>query len=445
MTASLSLRGPRGHWLLGNLPEFRRDMLGFLTRCARDYGDAVLFRLGPKRIVLLSHPSLVEEVLVTGNRHFTKHYVLRLLIPLLGSGLLTSEGGFWLRQRRLMQPAFLRDRVASYGPVVIDYANRILAEWHGGETRDLHAEMMRLTLGIAARTLLDVDAMDRAGAVARAFEQILADFSYRFESAYPLPLWLPTPGNRKVKQALAQLDEVIHGIIKERRAGDAGRNDLLSILLRARDAEDGRGMTDQQLRDEVMTLFVASHETTANALAWTWYLLAMHPEAEAQLLSDLDAALGGRAPSAADLPRLGCAERVIWEAMRLYPPAYAFGREALRDCTVGGHRLPEGITVLISQWVLHRDPRFFDAPEEFRPQRWANGLAQRLPRCAYIPFGAGPRVCIGNTFALMEATLILATLARAFRFALVPGQAVKPWPSITLRPADGIKVALHRR
>ncbi|HEY7423135.1 MAG TPA: cytochrome P450 [Gemmataceae bacterium] len=445
MTASLSLPGPRGHWLMGNLPEFRRDMLVFFTRCARDYGDAVLFRLGPKRIVLLSHPSLVEEVLVTGNRHFAKHYILRLLVPLLGSGLLTSEGDFWLRQRRLMQPAFLRDRVASYGPVVIDYANRVLAEWRGGETRDVHAEMMRLTLGIAARTLLDVDAMDRAGSVARAFEQILADFSYRFESAYPLPLWLPTPGNRKVKQALAQLDAVIHGIIKERRAGDAGRGDLLSILLRARDAEDGRGMTDQQLRDEVMSLFLASHETTANALAWTWYLLATHPEAEAQLLSELGAALGGRAPTAADLPRLGCAEHIILEAMRLYPPVYAFGREALRDCTVGMHQLPAGTTVLMSQWVLHRDPRFFEAPDEFRPQRWANGLAQRLPRCAYIPFSAGPRVCIGNTFALMEATLILATLAPAFRFAVVPGHVVKPWPSVTLRPADGIKVVLHRR
>jgi cytochrome P450 len=445
MSAAPSLPGPRGHWLLGSLPEFRRDMLGFLTRCARDYGDAVLFRLGTKRIVLLNHPSLVEEVLVSGNRHFAKHYILRLLVPLLGSGLLTSEGDFWLRQRRLMQPAFLRDRVASYAPVVIDYANRVLAEWRDGDTRDLHEEMMRLTLGIAAKTLLDVEATDRSGAVARAFEQVLADFSYRFESAYPLPLWLPTPWNRKVKRALARLDEVIHGIIQERRAADSGRGDLLSILLRTRDAEDGQGMTDRQLRDEVMTLFLAGHETTANALAWTWYLLATHPEAEAQLLADLGAALGGHAPTAADLPRLDCAERVILEAMRLYPPVYGFGREARADCTVGGHRLPAGTTVLMSQWVLHRDPRFFDAPDQFRPGRWAGGLAGRLPRCAYIPFSAGPRVCIGNTFALMEATLILAALAPAFRFALVPGQVVKPWPSVTLRPADGINVVLHRR
>jgi cytochrome P450 len=445
MTATLSLPGPRGHWLLGNLTEFRRDMLAFFTRCARDYGDAVVFHLGPKRIVLLSSPSLVEEVLVTGNRHFVKHYILRLLIPLLGNGLLTSEGDFWLRQRRLMQPAFLRDRVASYGPVVIDYTNRVLAEWRDGETRDLHAEMMRLTLGIAAKTLLDVDALDHSGAVARAFEQILADFNRRFTSAYPLPAWLPTPRNRRTKRAIAQLNKVIQGIIRERRAGGAGRGDLLSILLRARDAEDGQGMTDRQLRNEVMTLFLAGHETTANALAWTWYLLATHPDVEGQLLADLDAALGGRAATAADLPRLGCAERVILEAMRLYPPVYGFGREAREDCTVGGHRLPAGTTVLMSQWVLHRDPRFFDTPDEFRPARWAGGLAQRLPRCAYFPFGAGPRVCIGNTFAMMEATLILAALAPAFRFTLVPGHVVKPWPSVTLRPADGVKAVLHRR
>jgi cytochrome P450 len=249
----------------------------------------------------------------------------------------------------------------------------------------------------------------------------------------------------EVKRALAQLDEVIHGIIRQRRAAEAGGGDLLSILLRARDAEDGRGMTDRQLRDEVMTLFLAGHETTANALAWAWYLLATHPQAEAQLLADLGAVLAGRTPTVADLPRLGCAERVILEAMRLYPPAYLVGREALEDCTVGGHRVPRGTTVFMSQWVLHRDPRFFEAPDEFRPQRWADGLAQRLPKCAYFPFGAGPRVCIGNTFAMMEATLILATLAPAFRFALVPGQAVKPWPSVTLRPADGINVVLQSR
>jgi cytochrome P450 len=429
----------------GCLREFRRDMLGFYMRCARDYGDLVSFRLGPRRLYLLNRPEDIEEVLVANNRTFIKNYALRLLRPVLGNGLVLSDGAFWLRQRRLAQPAFLRDRIAAYGAVMAACAEEMLGQWKDGQALDLHAEMSRLSLRIAAKTLFDADVSGPAADVGAALEAVLETFNARLQSVLPLPLRIPTPANRRLIRAVRRLDEIVFPIIQRRRAGGEDRPDALSLLLHARDEDDGKGMTDRQLRDEVMTLFLAGHETTANMLSWTWYLLAQHPEVESKLLDELRSVLGGRPPTAADLPRLRYAEMVLTESLRLYPPAYVIGREALQPCTVGGYELPRGGTVLMSQWVVHRDPRHFDAPESFRPERWADGLARRLPKFAYFPFGGGPRVCIGNSFSLVEGVQVLAAVVPRFRFTLVPEVAVVAWPSVTLRPRHGVWAVAHRR
>jgi len=437
--------GPRGRFLTGNLPDFRRGRLDFLTRCAREYGDFVSLRFGPRRVMLVSDPQAIEYVLVTGSRHFRKHFALRLNPLVLGNGLLTSDGEFWLRQRRLAQPAFLKDRIAAYGPVMVEHAGRMLAGWREGEARDILDEMMALTLGIAAKTLFDVEAADLAGEVGAALRTLLENFVARFNSFLPLPVWVPTPGNLRMRRAIRKLDEVIYGFIHQRRMGGGDHRDVLSMLLHARDESEGGGMTDRQLRDEAMTLFLAGHETTALALSWAWALLAQHPEAEARLAEEVRSVVGSRPPTVEDLPRLRYTEHVVLETMRLYPPAFVIGREAVADCEVGGYRVPAGMTVLMSQWVVHRDPRYFDRPGEFLPERWDNGLAGRLPKYAYFPFGGGPRVCIGNGFAMMEAVLVLAAVAQHYRFTLAAGQSVVPWPTFTLRPQHGVKAVLARR
>ena len=446
MTTATRPPGPKGRWPLGSLLEFRRNNLAFYERCAREFGDVAFYRFGPKQIYQVNHPDLVEYVLVSGNRHFTKNFAIRILDPVLGNGLVSSEGNFWLRQRKLMQPAFLRPRLASYGPLMVAATERLLATWQDGQPRALHADMMQLTLQIAAEVLFGADVpADAVQIVAASAEIIQGYFADRFEGLLPVPRWLPTPGNRRLKRAVRRLDEIVYGFIKQRRAGGEDRGDLLSILLRARDEDDGSRMTDRQLRDEVMTLFLAGHETTALALSWAWYLLARHPDVEAKLLAELHAVLGGRTPTAADVPRLRYAEHVMLETMRLYPPVYAFGREAAEECELGGWRVPVGANVFLVQWTMHRDPRWFPEPARFDPDRWADGLVQRIPKYAYFPFGGGPRVCIGNTFALMEAVLVLATILPRFHITLDPAHPVTPWPSITLRPRYGIKATVHRR
>jgi cytochrome P450 len=437
--------GPKGNWLLGHLGELRRDILGFYTRCARDYGDVAYFRFGRKPIYLLSHPDLVEEVLVTQNQRFVKNYLLRLLTPLLGNGLLMSEGSFWLRQRRLAQPAFHKNRVAAYGAAMVAFTERMLAQWQSGEQRDIHHEMMKLTLAIAAKTLFDVDVQNEAVDVGAALDVVRRDFSARMGSIWPIPTSWPTPGNIRLRRAVRRLDRIIYRYIDERRRASHEGNDLLSLLLNARDEDDGSQMTDQQLRDEAMTIFLAGHETTAIAMSWTWYLLARHPEAEAKLVAELADVLAGRSPTVEDLPRLRYTEMVVAEALRLYPPAYVIGREAAEPAEVGGYAVPPGTTLLISQWVIHRDSRFFENPDRFHPERWADGLAQRLPKYAYFPFGGGPRVCIGNTFALQEAVLLLASIAPRFHFTLESAEPVRTQPTVTLRPKGGIPAVLAKR
>jgi cytochrome P450 len=437
--------GPKGGYFSGSTAEFRRDQLGFYAACARDYGDVVATRMGPFRVLLIYHPDGIEELLAARSRDFIKSPGVRLLRPLLGEGLLLSENETWLRQRRLIQPAFHRQRVAGYGEVMTRLAQRYVSGWKDGDVVDVHAEMMALTQAIVAKTLFDADVSDDAHDAIQAAKVLAEDFGARLKSFRLLPYWLPTPRNLRSRRAVRRLDAVVHRIIAERQGSQEDRGDLLSMLVAAQDADDGTRMTAQQLRDEVMTIFMAGHETTAVALSWTWYLLAQHAEVDARLAAELRQVLGTRPPAVADLPRLKYAETIVTETMRLYPPAYGIGRQAVRATRLAGHAVGVGDIVIVPTWVVHRDRRWFDDPEAFRPERWQGDLAQRLPRYAYFPFGGGPRQCIGNGFATMEAILLVATIAQRFRLSLVPGQHIEPAAYVTLRPEPGIRVQLARR
>jgi len=437
--------GPKGHFLLGNIPDYRRGQLEFLERCAREYGDIVRLRLGYHRIFLVNHPDAIEEVLVTKSRNFIKHFALRLTPLLLGNGLLLSEGDFYLRQRRMVQPAFNRTRLAAYAAIMVEAAENTLATWWPGETRDMAGEMMRITLEIAARTLFGSEVVQETQEIDVALQFLQESYLARFNSFYPTPIWIPTPANLRMRKATRRLDQIIYRFIDHRRRSGTDRGDLLSMLLHARDEDDGGRMTDRQVRDEAMTLFLAGHETTALTLSWTWYLLATHPEVEERLATEVRIALADRLPTIDDLPHLPYLKWVVQESMRLYPPVYTIGREARAECEVGGYQVPKGTTILMNQWIVHRDRRFFKQPEQFIPERWAGDFALRLPKYAYFPFGGGPRLCPGNLFAMMEAMLILARITQGYRFTLLPGHKVVPWAPLTLRPQGGIPAVVTRR
>lgn len=419
------------------------DPLGYFAGVTRRYGDIVGMRVLNLPIFLINHPDYIEDVLVNHPRKFIKGRVLKANGRVFGEGLLTSEGDFWLRQRRLAQPAFHKARIAAYAATMVEYSERLVREWRHGEERDIHAEMMRLTLQIVGKTLFDADVERDARDVVRSMEHLL-EIGANFRRTLFVPQWLPTPTNLRLELAIRKIEKVLYRIIAHRRASGRDAGDLLSMLLAAQD-EDGSRMTDKQLRDEAITLFLAGHETTANALSWTWWLLAKNPAAEARLQEELSGVLAGRAPSIEDLPKLLYTNQVITESMRLYPPAWGTARTAIEEHEIAGYRVPKGSGVSFAQWTVHRDERWYDAPEEFRPERWEGDLMKRLPRFAYFPFGGGPRQCIGNTFAMMEAVLTLATIAQRFRFRLVPGHPVLPLASITLRPRHGIRVVLEER
>ncbi len=419
-------------------------MLGFFEECFREYGDAAYFRVANRRSMLLSHPDDIERVLVTENRRFIKNYALKFLRPLLGNGLLLNEGDAWLRQRRLIQPAFSRTRVESYAGVMLESTERMLTTWHGGQTLDIVPQMLRLTMEIAGKTLLGIELGDRFDEITRCLETTMFDFLARFGAAGLIPSWVPTLRNLRLKAAIRRLDRILQELIDERRAAGAGGGDFLSLLLHAKDEVDGQGISDRQVRDEVMTMFLAGHETTAMTLCWTWMLLAENPEIQERVRTEALDVLGDNRPEAADVARLTFCEQVIRESMRLYPPAYAVGRRPLEDVTIGEHFIPAGVNVLMSQWIVQRDPRWYDEPLRFHPDRWADGLASRLPKYAYFPFGGGPRVCIGNTFAMFEATLVLAMIARQFRLERVTNAPIRILPAVTLRPAEPIEMRIHQ-
>jgi cytochrome P450 len=437
--------GPKGHPILGVMPEFNRDTLGFITRC-RDYGDVVRARFFYVTAYFLYHPTDIEYVVSTNAGNFRKSMSLRsnFFHRLVGNGLLTSEGETWKRQRRLAQPAFHRQRISAYGDVMVDYAQRMMATWSAGEVRDIHRDMTRLTLEIVVRTLFNADVSQDADKVGRALSEIVKPFSSQATIKWILDNRLPTPSHRRFHLEARHLDEIVYRIIADRRASGIDQGDLLSMLLASHD-EDGSQMTDQQLRDEVMTLFLAGHETTALTLSWIWYLLARNPLAEQKFQAELDDVLGGRLPTMEDLPRLKYADMIAREAMRLYPPAYGLGREAIEECEIGGFRVPRKTQVFMFQWATQRDPRFFPDPEAFHPERWTEEFASSLPKYAYFPFGGGPRFCIGNTFAMMEIVLVLATIGQRFRLSLVPDHPVSILPAMSLRPRDGIHVVVQNR
>ena len=446
MVAAPVPAGPKGGRVMGNMREFNRDSLGFVERCAREFGDVVPTRFLYVPALFLFHPEQIEYVLAAGSKNFIKAASLRspFFHRLVGNGLVTSEGDFWRRQRRLAQPAFHRDRVNAYAETMVDFTERLLARWRAGSVVDAHEEMMRLTQSIVASTLFSADVSGDSDEIGEALGRIVRPFASQATLKWILDNRLPTPGHLRFNRDVRKIDRFVYRVIAERRASGEETGDLLSMLLGAQD-EDGSGMTDRQLRDELMTIFLAGHETTALALTWAWHLLGENPEAEAALAAELSEVLGGRAPTAADLPRLRYAEWVVKESMRLYPPAWGVGREAARDCEVGGYRVPKGMQVFAFQWVVQRDPRWFDEPERFRPERWGEEAAARLPRYAYFPFGGGPRLCIGNYFATMEAVLVLATVARRFRLRAVPGHKVELLPAMSLRPRRGVMMELEPR
>lgn len=448
MATMLEAPGPKSLWPGGGMLPFRRDPLGFLTRLAREYGDVSQFRIGPIKMFLLNHPDYVRDVLVVNHEKFMKGRALQRSKRLLGEGLLTSEGEHHRRQRRLAQPAFHRKRISSYAAVMSDYAARHSSRWRDGETLDVSEEMMRLTLAVVGKTLFDTDVESDADEVGGALTDVMELFGYLMLPYAELLEKLPLPATRRFRRARARLDAVIYRIIEERRRSGADRGDLLSMLLLAVDEEGDRtGMTDEQLRDEALTIFLAGHETTANALTWTWYLLAQHPDIEARLHAEVDeVSASGRLPSFDDLPALRYTEMVVAETMRLYPPAWTVGRMALEEHEVGGYIIPSGATALMSPYVLHRDPRFFPDPERFDPERFTPEAKEARPQYAYFPFGGGPRRCIGEGFAWAEAVLIAATIARRWRLRIVPGRRIELKPRITLRPgAGGVPMRVEAR
>ncbi|UFJ42380.1 cytochrome P450 [Brevibacillus humidisoli] len=444
--------GPRGLPITGNLYWFRKDPLSFLQRMADEYGEMVHFRFGPRHFYLLNNPEHIKEVLVTKQAHFKKAKGLQTAKAVIGEGILTSEGETHMRQRRLMQPSFQPRQIRTYADTMVAKAKKLIQDWQDGDVRPISDDMMSLTLAIIVETMfsLDMEQDVKAGVhkIGHAIDIGMKHVTRKASSFLDLPDKLPTKGNKELQQARSVLDEVIYTIINERRErADAGeRNDLLGLLLAARDEQDGTGMTDQQVRDEVMTIFLAGHETTANTLSWTWYLLSQHPEAERAMQEELDTVLSGRDPSFEDLQQLPYLHNVIWESMRLYPAVWAINREVVSEVEIGGHTFTPGDTLMMSQYVMHRNPRYYANPDQFRPERFSGDLLKRNPPYAFFPFGGGPRICIGNHFALMEAALILATIGQTYQLRLVDNHPpVQPEPLITLRPNPGLRMVVSKR
>jgi cytochrome P450 len=435
--------GPRGRLGFGSMLEYTKDPLGFLTSCARIYGDVVRTRFYHFPFLFFNHPDAVQEVLVVRNKSLRESYVYRhMLTDFLGDSLFRGE--FHLQMRRAAYPALHALRVNAFVQVMVADAQRILATWTVGETRDLLDEMHRLTFDLSTGVLFGGDLGQDPVRVVNAFEVIMRCLQERIASPIDLPMRIPTRSHLRWRRAVKRLDEVIYALIRARRACGTDSGDLLSMLMTS-EAADGSPPTDRQLRDEIALVFLAGHEATSLVLAWAFTLLAHHPPADAALEAELRAVLDGRAPTADDLPNLRYTRQVVKEAMRLYPPVWALCREAREDFTVGGCPVPRGTQVLVSQWVVHRDARWYPQPERFMPERWTDAMEQALPRWAYFPFGGGARECIGRGFAMTELVLLLALVAQRFRMVVADDRPLEILPSITLRPRHRIRVTLAAR
>jgi cytochrome P450 len=438
--------GPRGSLLLGSLRRVQREPLELMREGFRDHGDIVGYRFGNTRAVLLAHPDHIRHVLHDNHRNYNKQNVdYAMLRRLLGNGLLTSEGAFWHHQRRLIAPMFHRQRVAGFCNLMVNSTLAMLERWDAlarrGEPVDIGGEMMKLTLTIVAKALFSADVSDDAEAIGDALTEVnqqLGEFSL-----LDLLWMIPTPRKRRFRAAVHALDQVVGKIVDERRLSTYRNQDLLSMLLEAVDEETDKGMSPRQVRDEVLTLLLAGHETTANALTWTWYLLAQNLEAADKLEREIREVLGDRAPDALDLPQLRYTRMVVEESMRLYPPAWAISRNTIADDEIGGYRIPRKTNVIVCSFITHRHPAFWEEPERFDPERFSPARSEGRPNFAYLPFGGGPRICIGNGFAMTEAQLVMATVAQRYRLRLAPGHPVELHPLITLRPRHGMRMTLH--
>lgn len=416
------------------------DGLAFAKFTDDTYGPASYGEFGPVKMYQFADPDMIHEVLVEKVDKFQKGAVMkRGLVPFIGNGLVTSDGDFWRRQRKLAQPAFHARRIESYAGTMVKHTLKMLEGWRDGGTIRIDREMMKLTLGIACKTLFDTDVSGDAERVAVLLAGVLDITNERFSAVVNLPEWMPTPKRARTAKLIAELDAIIQRFIDERRKTNEDRGDLLSMLMLAED-ENGEHMSDKQLRDEVMTLFFAGHETTANTLTWAWYLLSQHADARAKLWAEVDGGLAGRVPTLADLSNLPYSDQVVKEALRLYPPAPGMNREPIEDVTIGGYDVPKGVQLSLSIYAMHRSSRYFANPEQFDPERFSPEREKQIPRYAYLPFGGGPRVCIGNMFAMMEARLVLATVAACYDLALLPEPQVVPEQLVTIRPRYGIQM-----
>jgi cytochrome P450 len=436
--------GPGSISPFGHLFSFRRDSLAFLKKLADEYGDIARFRMGPFPVVLLNHPDYIKEVLSVQSSNFVKGRPLEMAKEVLGEGLLTSEGDFHKRQSRIIQPAFHRKMIESYASAMTEYAIRLTDQWEDGETIDIFPAMIRMSTGIAAKAMFSVDVEQEAPEINEALEEVMTQF---WKITLPFSEWLlklPLPSTLRFRKAKARLDQTIHRIIDAGRSRKTEKNDLLSLLLEAQ-KDPGAGMTDQQVHDQALTLFLAAFDTTSLALSWAWYLLSQHPEAEAELHEELDSVLQGRRPRAEDVPQLEYTRKVFGEAMRLYPPIYLISRQALNDFSIGEYVVPAGTIVLVSPYIIHRDSRFYPDPDKFDPHTWESRTQGVDAKYTYIPFSRGPRSCIGESFAWMEGVLALAAIAQSWQLRLLPGHPVAFSQSLNLRPKYGMKMRVQGR
>lgn len=434
--------GPGLVYLLKNARKLSSDPLYGFEQLSR-FGDMVYLRLGRNRVYFINHPDLVRQVMVTKSSQFQKSKLLkRIFEDSVGNNIFTGDGDFWKRQRQFMQPAFHSQRIGSYASIMVDHARQLVNNWQDGRAISVAREMMHVTMGIVTKSLFNADLRDDAAG--EAFSNLFEVVSKRLSSqrGISLPYWLPTSSNRIVRQSVEVIDRVLLPIIAERRRSVKDTGDLLSMLVLA--SEDG-GMDDAQLRNEVMTLFGAGYETTANTLTWVFYLLSQHPDVETKLRQEIELVLPNcRSATLEDLPRLPYTEMVIKETMRCYPTSIAISRDAVEDVEIGDYLIPKGATVMLSQWMLHHDSRFWDEPQQFRPERFNAEDEPNINKYAYLPFGAGPRICLGNSFALMEARLVLVTILQHFHLALTPGYIMQPQFRFTLRPSKGLPMVVHR-
>jgi|SRR5579859_142937 len=441
--------GPRGHFFWGVLPELRQDMLGLYHDVAPKYGDIVRLHFAGVDTFMLAHPDYFKQVLQDNNRNYQRNTFFNNIVKqFVGLSLFTADGDDWLSRRRLMQPAFHRQRLSAFGAVMAASTAQVLERWDrgaDGQRLEIDQEMMALTLQVAGRALFSRDLLGESRELGQAFTDLSEYMNFRMNTPFALPAFVPTRPNRKFRQATRTVDGKIFAMIHERRQGGQPGDDLLAMLMEARDADTGQGMTDAQLRNEVAVMMFAGHETTSVTLTWALYLLSQNPQAEARLHAELDQVLAGRAPAITDLPNLAYTRAVIDETLRLYPPAFGITRQSIKADDLGGYRVPANAGITLVFYNVHRDPRFWNEPERFDPERFTpERSAGRLP-FAYLPFGAGPRQCIGNQFALTEAQMVLASIAQRYQLRLVPGHPVRPHPLFTLRTSHGLPITVRRR